>query len=455
MSSFPFRLVSLAFRLSIWLTCVVSLASGAILSSQPGSNGDLVGFEFSRSAGGDTSESATALGLLKWNVEDRELPLLSVSGDRLAPGFDRSLTFPLDRLSFPIFQSLIYDDEHDRYLLPSISAESPDVHFIDFEPTEIKNTFVSTDGTNIKLVDNDNLKTFRTSDGTKYVFVRYPDGEFRCASIKVPGGSYLSLIYAANGLMLHGVVDSSGRTISFNYTSEGIASITQTWMANSEGRSQTWMAGKASAPVVEPMKYAHAVSFTLAKALPSNAVVREYTQQMAASDKTLAEMFGGPNAVAAGNGFEPPGLAASYPLYRGDIMGDDGKQRRGHLSFAMHLYGNLDGTGESSLFVPAGFVSHSGEPSPTDAVVTFYYPHLGNLSDVTLAVFHVADFHISNEGGRVRIGNLGGPGGASTFYKHSHIEFYRGNTGLPALAVRLRLRIDPATVFATAARDDK
>jgi hypothetical protein len=176
---------------------------------------------------------------------------------------------------------------------------------------------------------------------------------------------------------------------------------------------------------------------------------------MAASDKTLAEMFGGPNAVAAGNGFEPPGLAASYPLYRGDIMGDDGKQRRGHLSFAMHLYGNLDGTGESSLFVPAGFVSHSGEPSPTDAVVTFYYPHLGNLSDVTLAVFHVADFHISNEGGRVRIGNLGGPGGASTFYKHSHIEFYRGNTGLPALAVRLRLRIDPAPVFATTARDDK
>jgi hypothetical protein len=199
---------------------------------------------------------------------------------------------------------------------------------------------------------------------------------------------------------------------------------------------------------VQPAKYAHAAAFVSAKALPVNAMVREYTLEMGQSDKALAEIFGGPNAVAAGNGFEPPGLAASYPLYRGDILGDDGKQRRGHLSFAMHLYGNSDGTGDSSLFVPPGFASHSAEPSPTDAVVTFYYPRLGNLSDVTLAVFHVADFHISNEGERVRIGNLGGPGGSSALYKHSHLEFYRGNTGLPALSARPHLRIDPATVFA-------
>jgi hypothetical protein len=102
------------------------------------------------------------------------------------------------------------------------------------------------------------------------------------------------------------------------------------------------------------------------------------------------------------------------------------------------------------LYVPAGFVSHSDQPSPTDAVMTFFYSRLGNLSDVTLAVFHVADFHLSGEGGRVRIGNLGGPGGSSAFYKHTHIEFYRGNTGLPPLSARPRLRIDPATVFTNA-----
>jgi hypothetical protein len=98
--------------------------------------------------------------------------------------------------------------------------------------------------------------------------------------------------------------------------------------------------------------------------------------------------------------------------------------------------------------VPAGFTHCSGAPSPTDAAVTFYYPRLGNLTDITLAVFHVADFQIIDEGERVRIGNLGGPGGSSASYKHSHIEFYRGHTGLPPLGARPGLRVDPTTIFA-------
>lgn len=451
--SFYLRLIPPAFRLLFFLTCVANLAMGTTLSSPAkiDRGSDRVGFESGTSGVVPSTEPTVPATVYKWNVDDKELPLLSLPGDRLAPGFDQSLSYPLDQFSFPIFQSLNYDDEHGRYLLPTISREGKGVHFIEFETTEIKNTFMSTDGTNIKLVDNDTLKTFRTSDGTKYIFVRYPDGEFRCASIKVSSGSYISLIYTANGLTLHGIVDSFGRTITFNYARDGIMSVTQNWMANSEGLSKTWMVGNSpETAVVSPVKYAHAVAFASSKALPNNAIVIEYTPEMAVSDKTLAQIFGGPNAVAAGNGFEPPGLAAAYPLYRGDIMGDDGKERRGHLSFAMHLYGNFDGTGDSPLFVPPGFVSHSCQPSPTDAVVTFYYPHLGNLSDVTLAVFHVADFQISDEGGRVKIGNLGGPGGSSAFYKHTHIEFYRGNTGLPPLAARPRLRIDPATVFATA-----
>ena len=113
----------------------------------------------------------------------------------------------------------------------------------------------------------------------------------------------------------------------------------------------------------------------------------------------------------------------------------------------MHLYGSRDGTGDSPLYVPSGFITHSPQPSPTDAAVTFYYPKLGNLNEVTLAIFHVNDFQISEEGVRVRIGNLGGPGGSSQLYKHSHIEFYRGNTSLPSPSARARLRIDPARVF--------
>src|SRR6185503_9448701 len=161
------------------------------------------------------------------------------------------------------------------------------------------------------------------------------------------------------------------------------------------------------------VKYAHVVGLRVGKFLPSNAVVQEYTTEMSASDQVLAQMFGGPGAVAAGNGFEPAGLALSYPLYRGDIIGDDGILRAGHLSHAMHLYGSPDGRGDSPLYVPPGFISHSSEPTPTDAAVLFYYPKLGNLTDVTLAVFHVAEFQIIPEGDRIRIGKIGGPGGSS------------------------------------------
>jgi hypothetical protein len=169
---------------------------------------------------------------------------------------------------------------------------------------------------------------------------------------------------------------------------------------------------------------------------------------MAASDSMLASIFGGSGAIAAANGFEPRALGSQYPLYRGDLIGDDGRILRGHLSFAMHLYGSADGTQETELYVPYGFISNTSEPTPTDAAVMFYYPKLGNLTDVTVAVFHIANFHLSYEEGRVRIGSIGGPGGSIDSYRHSHIEFYHGNTGLPPSSSRVKLRIDPVTVFA-------
>jgi hypothetical protein len=347
-----------------------------------------------------------------------------------------------------VLKVLNFDEQNHSYLLPTISKATKALHFVEFTGTNGTNTYTSTDGSNLQLIDKQNMKVLRLADGTKYIFVRYPDSEFRCASIQSSKGTALYLLYSANGLLLHGITDSIGRSLTFGYARKGIDSITQTWMANSQGVTKTWSVGDPADRVPASLaRFAHAVGISSEKFLPSNALVREYSANMAASDKMLAGLFGGPSAIAGGNGFEPPGLATVYPLYRGDVVGDDGKPRRGHLSYAMHLYGSADGRGDSPLYVPAGFTSHSTEPSPTDASVTFFYPKLGELTNVTLAVFHVADFQITNEGDRVRIGNIGGPGGASPLYKHSHIEFYRGNTGLPAAEARSALRIDPATVF--------
>ena len=185
----------------------------------------------------------------------------------------------------------------------------------------------------------------------------------------------------------------------------------------------------------------------MGKHMPRNARTPEYTPAMADSDSMLAAIFGGPGALAAANGFEPMELARQYPLYRGDLISDDGRMLRGHLSDALHLYGSANGTVDTEIYVPGGFISHSSRPTPTDAAVTFYYLRLGSLKNVTLAVFHIADFRLDDRGERVRIGHTGGRGGSIACYRHSHIEFYSGNTGLPSSSTRPGLRIEPAHVF--------
>src|SRR5947207_14002637 len=111
------------------------------------------------------------------------------------------------------------------------------------------------------------------------------------------------------------------------------------------------------------------------KPVPSNAVTPNYTPQMAACDKKIAAIFGGQGAIAAANAFEPPGLASKYPGYRGDVVGANGQIFPGHLTFSAHIYGSGDATRATDLYVPAGGQRTSG-PSPTDAVVTFYFSHL-------------------------------------------------------------------------------
>ena len=183
------------------------------------------------------------------------------------------------------------------------------------------------------------------------------------------------------------------------------------------------------------------------KPVPSNAVTPNYTEAMGACDRKIAGIFGGLGAVAAANGFEPSGLSSRYPGYRGDVVGANGQIYPGHLTNTAHIYGNGSGTASGNLYVPAGGRRTSG-PSPTDAVVTFYYSQLGNQSNVTLAVFHVGNYGMSSADDRVRIGTIGGPGGGEDpSYVHSHIEIYKGNVRLPVLKDRAGLRINPASVF--------
>jgi len=422
---------------------------------------------------GEPVEATNAVATYDWNLKQTQRPMLNLP-DQLDGAFDLSLASPssayaMGRLKFPLFQEIEFDARAHKYLLLSEKTGRRG-QAVEFREAGTPGTYLSTDKSYVSLLDYKGVKTIRASDNTEYTFIRFNDGAFKCIRIKTAEGAIITIVYSKDNL-IHSIVDSAGRTIQFNYADRRVGSITQTWTANSGPVSRTWPVGSDHSHV----KLAHAGRAPIAyaalaplastniarpvKRMPNNAITPEYTAAMASSDKQLAEIFGGPAAVAAANGFEPDGLAEQYPLYRGDLTGFDGRLLRGHLSYAMHLYGNSEGTGDSALYVPAGFTSHSSEPGPTDAAVTFFYPRLGNLTNVTLAVFHVANFDIkcgtglspmrhAPENGRIRIGNIGGPGGSYFAYKHSHIEFYRGDVGLPSASAREHLRIDPASVFA-------
>lgn len=428
----------------------------------------------------ESIEASNALAGYDWNLSQTQRPLLNLP-DRLDAGFDLSLASPtlgpISRLRFPLFQSLEFDDRSNKYILLLSQKTGRPRQAVEFKEAGTPGTYVSSHSSYLTLHDNRGVKTIRTSDNTEYTFIRFNDGGVRCIRIKSVEGTIITIVYSKDNL-IHGIVDSTGRTIRFDYADHRVGSVTQTWTAASGPVSRTWSVGgdrsqvklahasRTRVTAASPVAYARPL-----KPMPNNAVTPDYTAGMTRSDKELAEIFGGPGAVAAANGFEPDGLAEQYPLYRGDLTAFDGRLIRGHLSYAMHLYGNSEGTGESALYVPAGFTSHSSEPTPTDAAVTFFYPRLGNLTNVTLAVFHVANFALergiergtgvspvnrapkndrtpTSDHARIRIGSIGGRGGSAAIYKHSHIEFYRGDVGLPPASAREHLRVDPATVFA-------
>lgn len=179
-----------------------------------------------------------------------------------------------------------------------------------------------------------------------------------------------------------------------------------------------------------------------------------YTAAMEIYDAKIAAIFGGNNAVAAANGFDPDSLAivksttnGMYAYYRGDTY-ESGEATSGHLSKqAMHLYGStdrtrfgVDGNTFTDLYVPDGFLHPENVrkiPSPNSASVDFYYKNLGNYQDVTLMVSHIKDFKLQKVGNRWHIGTIGGKDGKDLHYIHSHLDLFKGNVGMTGKRIRL------------------
>src|SRR5688572_18930332 len=307
--------------------------------------------------------SADSISTYRWNLDDEGLPLVSLP-DHIGGNLDLSLTYSLGEFQFPLSQSLYFNERAGKYILMVIPNRGRRAQFIDLDSVEGSVQFEAKDVSKLRLEDQGNFKVLSTSDGIVYTFAAFEDGELHCSRIDDRDGIVIDLKYT-NDSSIDTISDPSGRTIRFSYTNGYVSAVTQTWGAEPARLTKTWAidVGLATSHIIKRGNMRSGGS----KRIPLNAIMPVYTDEMLASDSLLAAIFGGPGSVAAANGFEPGALASRYPLYRGDLISDDGRILRGHLSYAMHLYGSQDGTGETELYVPPGFISNSNEPTPTDA----------------------------------------------------------------------------------------
>src|SRR5437870_4662838 len=124
------RMLFFGFRIASVILCVANIVVGGTHDRANAKTRRLLNME--DTAGAKMAAPADAPAAYKWNVGDKELPLLGLPENYLAPGLDHSLSFPLDRFSFPIFQILTYDPERSVYVLPSFSSEGKSEHPIEF-----------------------------------------------------------------------------------------------------------------------------------------------------------------------------------------------------------------------------------------------------------------------------------------------------------------------------------
>jgi len=86
------------------------------------------------------------------------------------------------QFDFPIFKSLKFDKEHDKYFMPAVLRRDRKLILIDFTRPGETNTYLSREG--LVLIDQGNLKINRAGNGARFLFLQYPDGILRVRRLK-------------------------------------------------------------------------------------------------------------------------------------------------------------------------------------------------------------------------------------------------------------------------------
>jgi RHS repeat-associated protein len=132
-------------------------------------------------------------------------------------------------------QYINQDEVVTAYLLDMPSGQR-----IQLPQVGTSNIYESQDSSYIQLVDHNlfygGWAAVLDKSGTQYVFSYPPNvSSPRCTQVKDRNGNYITINYNANG-QISNLVDTLGRTVTFNYVNDYLDSITQTW----NGQTHVW-----------------------------------------------------------------------------------------------------------------------------------------------------------------------------------------------------------------------
>ncbi|MCA1568077.1 MAG: S8 family serine peptidase [Acidobacteria bacterium] len=156
-------------------------------------------------------------------------------GNTLQYNADHGFPGPGFHLGFPTLQPIHYNSDTGAYAYTMITSSGGRVSMQQIPGT---NNYESADGTYTHLTGSNTggPALVRTSDGTQLTFVYYTAvNEYRATQIKDRNGNFITINYG--GLnndpalgRVGSVVDTLGRTITFNYNTLGyLETITQAW----------------------------------------------------------------------------------------------------------------------------------------------------------------------------------------------------------------------------------
>jgi PKD repeat protein len=137
-----------------------------------------------------------------------------------APGF---------RLGFPVIEGNFYNSQAGKYSFVMIT---PSGGRLELRQIATSNLYQSVDSSYL-LLDAGNMK-LRTTDGSQLSYA-WMGSDYQCTEIKDRNGNFISINYDSLG-RVDTVIDTLSRTIHFNYDSNGLSSISQTWA----GQTHYW-----------------------------------------------------------------------------------------------------------------------------------------------------------------------------------------------------------------------